>query len=162
MIGHVTQINAVLNQGILTDFHGRHFKFALSAAPPTGPVKLGEELCFTPQLTTAGLIATNLSQRHHDGTKVVIPVPVDADAPRFVRIGEVVINLAQIQYYEMTTTQSEIRNGYESCARHLLIQMKGGRQFTFYNWDGINIDDVMHKLAMLHTTNQRIDLEHRA
>lgn len=156
MIGHVTKINRPLNQGILTDFHGRHFKFALSAAPTVGPVYLGEEICFTPQLTAAGLLATELCLHHHDGSRVVVPVPTTADGPRFVRIGEIVINLAQIQYYEMTTTQSEIRNGYESTARHLLIQMKGGRQFTFYNWDGINIDEVMQTLQLLHTANQKL------
>ncbi|MFC6165503.1 hypothetical protein ACFP3T_12550 [Lactiplantibacillus dongliensis] len=156
MIGHVTKINISLNQGILTDFHGRHFKFALSAAPPVGPVQLGEEFYFTPELTAAGLTAIKIKRHHHDGTRMVVPVANTPGGPRFVRIGEIVVNLAQIQYYEMSTTQNELRNGYETTARHLLIQMKGGRQFNFYNWDSINIDEVLQTLEMLHTENKKL------
>ncbi|MFC6182339.1 hypothetical protein [Lactiplantibacillus daowaiensis] len=154
MIGHVTKLNLNANEGILTDFHGHHFKFALAAAPTKAALRLGQEFYFKPALTAAGLVAMDLCQHHHDGTRVV--VPTTSQDPKFVRIGDIVINLAQVQYYEMTTTQNEIRNGYESRARHLMIQMKGGRQFNFYNWDSVNIDEVMGTLDKLHIANQKL------
>lgn len=155
MIGHITALNLGLHEGVLTDFHGHQFKFDLKALPAGTVPTLGQELYFTPTLTAAGLAAISLQQHHHDGTRVVVPPVYDSSAPQFVRIGDVVIKLAQIKAYELTTVQNEIRNGYESRARHLVIQMKGGRQFNFYNWDGINIDDVMRTLKLFHPVNQK-------
>ncbi|WP_432224675.1 hypothetical protein ACRPMQ_11130 [Lactiplantibacillus argentoratensis] len=72
-----------------------------------------------------------------------------------VRIGELVLNADDIQYYALTTDQAEVRNGYASSARHLVIKMRCGRQYIFYNWDGVNIDDVVTKLATLHTVQRQ-------
>lgn len=154
MIGHVTKIDTGFNRGVITDFHGRNFKFDLAAISPRQHAHLGAEFEFEPQLTTAGLVATNLRHQHHDGSCLVISSPPVTDGQQLIRIGELVLDLSKIQYYEMTTTQNEIRNGYASKARHLLIQMAGGRQFNFYNWDGVNIDEVMAQLARLHTVRR--------
>lgn len=155
MIGHVTKVNLEIDQGVLTDFHGRHYKFNPSTVIPHGYVHVGAEFYFDPQVSGAGMLAVNLHHQHHDDCSLRV-APLSVTGPRFVRIGELVLDLMEIQYYEMTSRQSEIRNGYASTDRHLMIQMKSGRQFNFYNWNGINIDEVLDKLVQLHTVVQQL------
>lgn len=156
MIGHITMIRPDYNQGVLTDFHGRHFRFQLSAVWPVSALHIGAEFYFTPQLTAAGLVAVKLRYQHHDGTCLLVCPPTTVNQQVVVRIGELVLNVDDIQFYALTTDQAEIRNGYASSARHLVIKMRCGRQFVFYNWDGVNIDDVATKLATLHTVQRQI------
>ncbi|MDT6967349.1 hypothetical protein [Lactiplantibacillus pentosus] len=155
MIGHITAMRPDYDVGILTDFHGRHFKFRLTAVQPASALHIGAEFFFDPRLTAAGLVAVQLRYQHHDGTCLSVRPPTEVDQPVVVRIGELVLNVDDIQYYALTTDQAEIRNGYASSARHLVIKMRGGRQFIFYNWDGVNIDDVVTKLATLHTVQRQ-------
>lgn len=75
MIGHITMIRPDYNQGILTDFHGRHFRFQLSAVWPVSALHIGAEFYFTPQLTAAGLVAVKLRYQHHDGTCLLVCPP---------------------------------------------------------------------------------------
>lgn len=107
-------------------------------------------------MTAAGLVAVKLRYQHHDGTCLLVCPPTTVNQQVVVRIGELVLNVDDIQFYALTTDQAEIRNGYASSARHLVIKMRCGRQFVFYNWDGVNIDDVATKLATLHTVQRQI------
>ncbi|MDV0431835.1 hypothetical protein RXV91_13250 [Lactiplantibacillus sp. DA1] len=149
MIGHITSMQPDYDQGILTDFHGRHFKFQLTAVLPVSALHIGAEFYFSPQLTAAGLVAVQLRYQRHDGTCLSVRPPTDVSQQVVVWIGELVLNTDEIQYYALTTDQAEVRNGYASSARHLVIKMRCGRQYIFYNWDGVNIDDVVMKLATL-------------
>ena len=156
MIGHITIIRPDFDQGILTDFHGRHFKFRLTTIQPSSAVHIGAEFYFNPRLTAAGLVAEQLRYQPHDGTCLFVGPPTETDQPVVIHIGELVLNIADIQYYALTTDQADVRNGYASTARHLVIRMRGGRQFVFYNWDGVNIDDVVAKLTTIHTVQRQL------
>lgn len=155
MIGHITVMQPDYDQGILTDFHGRHFKFRLTAVWPSSALHIGAEFYFRPQLTAAGLVAVELRYQHHDGTCLSVRPPTEVSQQVMIRIGELALNTDDIQYYALTTDQAEVRNGYASSARHLVIKMRCGRQYIFYNWDGVNIYDVVTKLATLHTVQRQ-------